>query len=277
MPAEDRFYQAVIEALAHDRLTLPTLPDVALRIRDCCDAPDASAAKLAGELSRDAAMAARILRVANSAGQGARSRVESPQAAVTRLGLQLTRLLVTGFAVEQSFACKSPELRLRLRSHWSQSIEIAALARVLAKHFTVLKPDLAMLAGLMHDIGALAILRAADQSPQPPGPAALEDVIEKLGGRAGELVLRAWEFPPEIVPVPVQALDFRRWHEGPADYADVVTVALLQCDAAGPRHWWSLDRASVPAFVKLDINPSVESLDLECANSCAETVQLLAA
>jgi len=278
MAVEDRFFRAVVDALAQDRLTLPTLPDVAIRIRTCCESQDADAAKVANELSRDPAMAARILRVASSAGQGAGRRVESLQVAVTRLGLQLTRLLVTGFAVEHTFACKSPEFRLRLRSQWSLSVEVAALSRVLASHFTVLKPDLAMLAGLMHDIGALALIRAADQHTPPPSPDALEAVLDQFSARVGCLVLKAWEFPVELLEVPMQATSFQRWHEGPPDYGDVVTVALLQCDATGARRWWSLDRSGVPAFSRLDMNTGVDSVEMQDVNTeYAATAQLLAA
>lgn len=278
MPSDNRFFQAVMDALAQDRLTLPTLPDVALRIRESCESADASAAGVSAELARDPAMAARVLRVASSAAHGGR-RVDNLQVAVTRLGLQMTRLLVTSFALEQAFACQSPELRLRLRSQWSRSVEVAALSRVLAGHFTVLKPDLAMLAGLTHDIGALALIRAADQhKPAPPAPEVLEDVLERFSARVGRMVLQAWEFPRELQEVPVHSADFRRWHEGGPDYADVVTVALLQCDATGARRWWSLDRSTVPAFSLLDISPGVESMEMpDLSEDCAQTAQLLAA
>lgn len=274
---DDRFFKAVVEALDSDRLTLPTLPDVALRIRQQCENPDGTAAQLSAELARDPAMAARILRVAGSAMMGASRKIDSLQQAITRLGREMTRQLVTAFAVEQAFACKSPELKLRLRSQWSQSIEVAAMARVLAAHFTKLKPDLAMLAGLIHDIGALALIRIADQQPQPPGPAEIEQIIERFSARVGGLVVRTWDFPQELLYVPSQATDFHRWHEGAPDYSDVVSVALLQCDAAGAKKWWSLDRSGVPAFARLGLSATVETMEMQgVSDDFAESRQMLA-
>lgn len=274
----DPFYQAVVDALEKDQLTLPTLPDVALRIRDACESPDATAVLISNELARDPAMAARVLRVSNSAALGATRRIDSLQTAVTRLGREMTRLLVTGFAVEQAFACKSPELKLRLRSQWALSVEVAALSRALASHSTKLKPDMAMLAGLTCDIGSLALIRTADQQKAVPGPAEIERVMERFSADIGKRVLKAWDFPAPLPDIPEQALDFQRWHGGPPDYADVVTVALLQCDATGPRRWWSLDRVTVPAFTKLNLNSSVESLEMEgLGEEIAEANQLLAA
>jgi HD-like signal output (HDOD) protein len=235
---------------------------VALKIREQCESADSSDADLAAELARDPAMAARILRVASSAAQGAARPVESMQKAVTRLGRDLTRLLVTGFAVEQAFACRSMELRMQLRTVWRQSVEVAALSRALAAHFTRLKPDLAMLAGLTHDIGALALLRVADQHPVPPPPDEMSQVIEQFSARAGQRVLKAWNFPPEIVAVPEQALQFERWHDGAADYADVVSVALLQIDALGARRWWSIERGRVPAFARLGLGAEGQTVDM---------------
>jgi HD-like signal output (HDOD) protein len=185
---------------------------------------------------------------------------------------------VTGFAVEQAFACRSSELRMQLRTVWRQSVEVAALSRALAGHFTRLKPDLAMLAGLTQDIGALALIRVADgQRPAPP-PDEMAQVLEQFGPRAGSRVLRAWNFPAEIAGVPEQALHFERWHEGAADYADVVTVALLQTDALTARRWWSIDRSRVPAFARLGLGGESQTIEISgLEEEREEGRQLLAA
>ncbi|HEY0664377.1 MAG TPA: HDOD domain-containing protein, partial [Thiobacillaceae bacterium] len=66
MIQEDRLYRAVVDALTQDRLTLPTLPEVAMRIGQATQDENATASRLASEIGRDPAIAVRLLRVANS-------------------------------------------------------------------------------------------------------------------------------------------------------------------------------------------------------------------
>lgn len=264
MLQEERLFRAVVDALTQDRLTLPTLPEVAMRIGQATQDERTTASRLAAEIGRDPAITVRVLRVANSAALSAGRRIDNLQQAVARLGMGLIRSLVTGLALEQLFLARSPALKERLRRTWANSLEVAALAQVLASHCTVLRPELAMLAGLAHEIGSLPVIRMADSLGEDlPEPAALDRVIRNLQPRIGRLVLQAWDFPEELVEVPSRWMDFAREHAGPADYVDVVTVAALQSQQNREGRLAGIDRARVPAFAKLDINPEVDVFELE--------------
>ena len=102
MIQEERLLRAIVDALTQDRLTLPTLPEVAMRIGRVAQDENVTASKLAVEIGRDAAIAVRLLRVANSSAFSAGRRIDNLQQAVTRLGIGLVRSLVTGLALEQS-------------------------------------------------------------------------------------------------------------------------------------------------------------------------------
>lgn len=262
MAIEDRFYRTVVDALAHDRLVLPTLPEVALHVRDLAASDNVSIGRLAAEISKDAALAVRLVRVANSAAARGGRRVDNVQQAVTRLGLEYTRLLVNGLVVEQMFQGGSPALRGKLQDCWRRSVSVAALARLLAAHCTLLNPEMAMLAGLVHEIGVLPVLRLAAQQNETPGPA-LDAALHSLGPRIGRMVLQAWHFPPELVEVPAQWNDFDRRHDGPADFVDLVCVAALQSSGAEDARLAAVNRASVPAFARLDLNPERDVLEVE--------------
>ncbi|AXQ28874.1 HDOD domain-containing protein [Solimonas sp. K1W22B-7] len=263
MSAEDRFYRSVVDALTHDRLTLPTLPEVALRIGEMSRREDVSVNLLAGEIAKDPAMAVRLLRVANSAYAAGDRRIDNLSQAVTRLGLQMTRLLVTGLAVEHLFVSKSPWVQLRLRQTWARSTEVAALAQVLARHCTVLQPEIAMLAGLVHQIGVLPVLKLAEAQPElSESPAALDATLKRLSARVGRLVLQAWNFPESLVDVPYYQEDIYRTHSGAPDYLDVVIVAVLQLHGAHDQALSRLDRHAVSAFTRIDLSPDLAVLDL---------------
>ena len=259
---EERLMNAVREGIAKDRLPLPTLPEVALRIQELARDKNVTASRMATEISRDPATAARLLRIANSSAQRSIRKIDNLQMAVARLGIDLTNSIVTTLTMSQLFRARSEIVGRFLKASWVRSQEIAAMSHVMAAHFTVLKPELAMLAGLTHEIGVLPILRLADDFPEvSDDPAALERVLQQLHPRTGCLVLRVWNFPPEIVDVPMLHLDFSRRHDGPADYADVVTVANLQSHVGQNTALADIDRARVPAFQKLDISPEVDVLE----------------
>ena len=264
MIQEERLFRAVVDALTQDRLTLPTLPEVAMRICQATQNPNATAAQLAAIIGGDPALAVRLLRVANSSAFNGGRRIDNLQQAVTRLGLGLVRSLVTGLALEQLFVSRSPLLKERLRRCWSNSLEVAALAQVLSAQCTGLRPELAMLAGLTHEIGTLPILRLAESlDDAEPDPEALERVIRALQPRIGRLVLQAWHFPEALIDVPAGWMEFSRDHEGPADYVDVITVAALQSHDNRQGRLAGIDRARVPAFIKLNVSPEVDVFELE--------------
>lgn len=70
-----------------------------------------------------------------------------------------------GFAAEQMFHARSPVVDRMLRQAWVRRQEVAALAHVLTLHYAALNPELALLAGLVHEISALPILRLAGDHP----------------------------------------------------------------------------------------------------------------
>lgn len=280
MSVERNLMSRIAAEMAAGRLTLPSLPEAAATVGELVRRDDVTAARLAAEIGKDPALAARLLRVANSAAvSGSGPRAESLTRAITKLGFNLARTLVSRMAIEQMFHPKSPALKAYMRRIWQQSLEVAALSRVLAERLTPLEPDTAMLAGLVHLVGVLPIVRLVDDHPElVRSEAELETAIAHMHQAVGRFVLSVWKFPPELIEVPVLAADFRRRHAGPADYADVVCVSLLQLrgDAAGQLD--AVDPALVPAFAQLGLRPEAEVLEMPDLRGAYErTTQLLAA
>lgn len=259
MSIADDFLAELLDALNNDRLTLPTLPEVALRIREAVDDPNVSAGKLAAAIGNDAALAARLIKVANSPLLRGRMVVDNLQSAITRLGITFVRNLATGLAMEQMFQATHDLVDKRLRESWEHSIEVASISHVLASHYTRLKPDQATLAGLVHEIGILPILACAEDTPEL---LADEDtfnrIIDQLHPKIGTAILRAWDFPPELVDVPEGYLNLGRNSANGPDYVDVVTVANLQSYAGTNHPLTSFDWSQVPAFAKLGLSPEVD-------------------
>ncbi len=271
----EKVRQEIITAIEKDQLVLPTLPEVALKVREVADDPDADIDKLTGVIGNDAALSARIIRVANSPLLRASRAIEDLRTALMRLGIQYTCNIATGLAMEQMFQATSDLIDMRMREVWSRSSEIAGISHVLCKHYTRLRPDQATLAGLVHKIGVLPILTYAEEHPALlKDSITLDTVIELLQGQLGDLILKTWNFPEEIAHIPSQHMDFSR-HVPKADYADIVTVAMLQSYSGTKSSMAQVDLSTVTAFARLGLDPDTQAADSEDLSAEMEAAMAL--
>ncbi len=255
--------QDIIDAIKSDRLILPTLPEAALRVREVADDPEADMDQLSDVIGTDAALSARIVRVANSPLMRANKAIEDIKAAVMRLGIQYACNIATGLAMQQMFQATSDLVDSRLRDTWNRSSEIAGICHVLCRHYTKLRPDQATLAGLIHRIGVLPILTYAEEHPSLlKDSLTLDRVIFQLQGAIGDLILKTWDFPAEIAKVPSQHMKFTREAEQ-ADYADIVTVAMLQSYLGTDTALGRVDYHKVTAFNRLGMDPDMQMAEGE--------------
>lgn len=268
----EKVRQEIISAIKNDQLVLPTLPEVALKVREVADDPNADIDKLVNVIGNDAAMSARLIRVANSPLLRASRPIEDLRAALMRLGIHYTCNIATGLAMEQMFQATSDLVDMRMREVWSRSSEVAGISHVLCKHYTRLRPDQATLAGLVHKIGVLPILTYAEDHPALlKDSITLDTVIEQIHAPIGDLILKTWGFPQEIAHIPSQHLDFGR-SIPKADYADIVTVAMLQSYMGTDSPMAKVDFNKVAAFERLGLDPDMDvnesedlSADMEAA------------
>lgn len=262
----EKVSQAITDAIDADELVLPTMPEMALRVREVADDPSSSVKQLATVIGGDAALTARIIKVANSAIYRGAVEIEDLNMALMRLGMSTTCTLATGLAMEQMFQATTDMVDKRLRQVWTVSSEIAGLCTVLCKHYTKLRPDQAALAGLVHKIGVLPILSYAEDHPSLlKDSITLDSIIKVAHAKIGQRILTAWEFPKELQSVPVAHLSFNR-KVPKADYADLVTVALLE---SYPDFYQDLDYNQVTAFGRLGIAPGTQEQDLGEAMAAA--------
>lgn len=273
-----QFLQDLLKDLENNTLVLPTLPEVALRVRDAVDNEDASVSEISKVIATDAALSARIIQVANSPLMRASKEIQTLDMAVNRLGMKLIRDMVISMVMEQMFQATSEVTDKKLRQIWEHSTTVAAISHALAAQFTKLVPEQAMLAGLVHDIGALPILTKAEDYPELlENEAMLDKIIDKLHSKIGQAILKTWNFPEELVRVPAEHENLER-NSDQTDYVDVVTVANLQSYMGSDHPLAQRDWANIPAFDKLGLNPEINVVDMEeTADDIKQVQQLLGA
>lgn len=244
--------QEIFSAIDRDDLTLPTLPEIALRVRDIAQDADASIGDLTKVISQDAALSARIVRVTNSPLLRAATEIRDLNMAVSRLGMNYTANLAIGLAMEQLFQATSSVIDRRMREIWQKTSKVAAAANAIAHECKEVTPDEATLAGLMHLIGALPVLTFAEERPDLISDGiTLHKAIDTLQGELGQRILQHWEFPKLLCDVPIGYSDLKRGAGNPL--ADVVQVGCLIVDQLDQGPWMQVEWEGISAFSRVNI------------------------
>lgn len=233
------------------------LPEIAIRVRRLVDDPNTSTNQLAKAISTEPMLTSRLIRVANGAMFGNLPRVDNPLSAVKRLGYMLVKNLVTSFTVKTLNQNKLPAtLKKELQNSWQHATKVAALSHVIAKKFTKLNPEEAMLAGLLHDIGVLPILTCAAAFPEfVQKPALLENVIQRLHTDLGRLILQSWQFPQAFINTAAHHEDLLYMNTSDINYLDVIIIANLHSHLGSKHRYAKNDWSNTPALAKLKLTP----------------------
>lgn len=270
-----------MDDIARGRLDLPTLPEVALKVRKTVDDPMASADKLAKLVGTDAALSARLLQVANSVFFRGLNSVENVRTAVVRLGGVCVRNVVISLVMNQLYQAREmAPIKKELHGIWVHGAKVAAISSVLAKRYTRLNAEEAMLAGLIHDIGTLPILKRALDFPDILADReALQRVIRQMHCEIGKLILEEWHFPKELIMVAAEHENLQREGGAEPDYTDVVLIANLHSymGQTGNR-FADIDWNGIPALRKLGLTPEQSIATMaEAQKEIAEVQKLLTA
>lgn len=255
MPPDNRLLVKIFQDLDADKLSLPTLPQIGIRISQVMQDPNLDANVMAKVVSADPAIAAKLLRAANSPRFGGKVAVKTLANAIARLGLNTTHQLVISFAVRELFRTGSGTLKQHMRDLWRHSRRVAAISHVLAaKADHDLDPAFALLAGLLHDIGAVAVLGYARDCPELTQEAKqLDEALAKLRSQLGSAIVRRWHLPDELALVAHEAEHWDRDASDTPDYVDVVIIAQLHCFVGSPRMLEVPRINEVPAYRKLGL------------------------
>ncbi len=271
----EQVLQQLFKAVETDQIKLPTLPEVALKIRQAVEKDNKTAAEIAELISQDTSLSARLLQLANSPLYRARVEIDCLQMAITRLGVRIVKDLIVMLAIKQAFKAKDKSIEKQFKEIWQTSVDVASICRVLAKTQNDLDAEQAMLAGLIHNIGSLPVIELADRQPDLFSDAQnVREVTREIQGKLGEKILSFWNFPQTLIDVVSHCNSFSRQHDSAADYVDLVQAAILHTQNAPldiPVDW-----SSIPAINRLGLDPAIHEFDEAMQIQIEETRSSLA-
>jgi len=270
---EDKVLSELMEELETDKLILPSLPEVVLKVRDTIEDDDVNTAKIAKVLITDPGLTARVIQVANSPLVRGTKEIDSVEMAITRMGNSMVKNVVNGLIVQQMFQPTTEVSDQKFRQFWVHSTQVAAISHALAS-FARLKPDQALLAGLMHDIGSLPIIKRAEDMPELLADVAMLDrIIMQAHTKIGAAMLAKWQLPAELIAVAAEHENLLRDTGGAADYVDIVIASNLQSYIGEKHDHASVDLTTVPALTKLGLSAEVSVVDMEDTGESIKGVQ----
>jgi putative nucleotidyltransferase with HDIG domain len=222
---------------------LPVFPLVAQRALVMLADEDCSFLSVEKLVSSDAVLAGQLIAAANSAAMGGAIPVSTIRSALVRVGLQMSRRIVLSASLRPLFASR------RLQRLWNHSLQTAETAATLALRSHGVDSEQAFLAGLVHDLGQLMLLRLpADTASRyvrlldagcPPilaETALFGNTHAELGGEA----LKRWNFPEPITLAVT-------WHHAPERVASPLAAVLYLAEecADTPEHLPSAFRVNL--------------------------------
>jgi HD-like signal output (HDOD) protein len=224
---------ALVDALIEELERLPAQPSVAVRTVWVADQPNSSAKDLAGALTADPSLTARVLRLANSAYYGLSRRVADVAFAVTVVGFPTVRAMA---AVHASGLFEPGEHTVP-DGYWEHSVATATLCSVLAPRAGV-RPNQAFPLGLLHDLGSALLFRADPQRYETVQAEARDGRPLRVAERgaygmahdeAAARVFSAWRFPETFIEAVADH------HAHPATLAEPHTLLLVAAESVASR------------------------------------------
>jgi HD-like signal output (HDOD) protein len=262
-----------------ERAELPSLPDLALKIGRAIDDPNNANEDIARLIQLDPSLTARLISVVNSAAFGGFNKITSINQATARLGRTKVRSLVYSCLLKNIFKASSNLLKRRMETVWQHSVHVAALSFVRGRETSGIDSEQALLAGLVHDIGAVAAIGGISRFPVlAEREAVLDHVIETLRVEVGLQTLKHWGLHSEFADVVRDAENWHRIGWAIPQNADVVILAQLHAMVGSARRSMLPRIDAVPAFSKLargELTPKHSLALLEEAEADVREVRAL--
>jgi HD-like signal output (HDOD) protein len=208
MAAEEALFHILETQLANDELILPSLPEVAIKVREAVDNPNTTLAQIVDVISKDPALSLRLVRIANTAHYARAAKVNTLSAAIHRIGMRAIKNIAIAMALEQLFVCNNDTVRKYIELTWLQSVEVSAAATALFSLFKqqhnskAISLETLTLMGLIHNIGVLPILTEAQRHNAVfANSTFLDRAIARFSSRIGGAIMEAWGFESAFAQV----------------------------------------------------------------------------
>lgn len=224
------FVKALAAELSQGQVELPSVPEIVVRLQQTMSDENVTNDTVVRVIGSEPMLAGKLLTMANSVALNASGRkIADLPTAVARVGFNIVRSAALSFAVEQlRKASEYRHLEQHLDALWKNSVQIAAMCHVIARRFSSLNGDTALLAGLMHNVGRIYILTRASKYPSLTADRlTFNSIVRDWHANVAKALLENWKVADEIVDAVAGYEDLDREARGPVTLTDVLSLAIL--------------------------------------------------
>lgn len=237
MKQEDHFRFVSLLALELDNgdISLPSLPDVVMKIRKLLSSDDCDFGRVSQAVSVDPVLVSKLFVFANSAFYNrANVKIESLDGAIGRLGFEVVRSAAMSLAMKQLYGSeKHKKSAQQQKAVWARGMKLSCMAYAIAAKDSRLNPETAFLCGLMHEVGNLYILTKAEEFPDLLGDSeSLKSVMKEWNPQISKSIVESWGFPEEVVESTDPASYVNHDADAPPNLVDVMVVAKVMLGGA---------------------------------------------
>lgn len=277
-----------LEELIRRAESVEPLPQSAQRLATLLADPDSDTEEVVRTVSTDPALAARVLRAANSAANAARVGARTPREAIVRLGRGAVLTMAVAGGVARELRGAVPEYGLAREALWRHSVAATTAVEAMLPHVKVVVPPEAATAALLHDVGKIVMaqflapttLEYLGRAQREGGLSERQAEAELLGAHhaeLGALMARTWNLN-ETIAKGIQ------YHHDPETGGEVVCDVVCLADAiawtipgGAPRPAMNLESAD-PSRARLGIaEGALDAIRATCAERLTELLSQLAA
>jgi HD-like signal output (HDOD) protein len=206
-----------------DAKSLPTLPAIISKLTKMAEDPDVTSEQMGKVISKDHILAIKLLKLVNSAFYGFPQKISSLSSALILLGFNVIKSLIISSSIFELMESQDIEL-------WEHSLGCAVVCNVLAKRLDVDDPEEVSTAGLVHDIGKVAIkmelpdefrrIQNASLAEQISVLNAEQKILDLDHAEIGGWLSKSWNLPAKLVE-PIAC------HHNPAKAKDEVIATAI--------------------------------------------------
>jgi len=238
MNAEKPLMELINEQLAGDLHDLPVFHSVAVRLQQMLVRPDFRIDEVINLISEDQSLAGQVLKIANSSFYTGLSKVATIKDAVVRLGAQEIANLAMLASQQQTYRSENAVINSYMQDLWSHSLACAVGAKWLAKKsgYANLAAE-AFMAGLLHDIGKLALFKILDdinlrgETKSAFSTPLINEVLERMHEEVGLRLMQSWSLPEHYCTIAVN--HHRPDFDGNDILLVIVRLANQACNKVG--------------------------------------------
>ncbi|MEM6511609.1 MAG: HDOD domain-containing protein [Pseudomonadota bacterium] len=269
-----RFINLLALELNNGDITLPSLPDVVIKIRNMLENDSSDFDQISKAVSVDPVLVSKLFLFANSALYNrAGVTIDTLDGAIGRLGFEVVRNTAMSIAMEQLYAAeKHSHAKKYLQAAWARGMKLSSMGWAVSRCNKKLNDESAFLAGLMHDVGTLYIITKTDEFPSLLGDqASFNDIVQQWNPQIGKSIVESWGFNEEMsqsADVASYMADSDNGAEDPR-LVDAMYVSELLVDDKEE----SLDFSEIPAARRLGINKDTIGSVLENYRNKLQTMQ----